>query len=144
MPASLGKTTMFFKTILTGVALAVAVGAPAMAQQFTTAAEVRPMLDATKARWIAVREYEGKDLLYFTNLLTWRCGLDAIYFSVNGGAEKRWGEGCYEKEADPNALKELPYVSFPLGSVESVTVRLQYDDGGSDSASYNRAQIMTQ
>lgn len=132
------------KPILAGLALAATLGLPASAQQFTTAAEVRPMLEATKARWIAVREFDGKDLLYFTNLLAWRCGLDAIFYSVNGGAETRWTEACYENETDPNALKEMPYVSFPLGSVESVTVRLQYDDGGTDSASYQRGQILTQ
>lgn len=132
------------KPILAGLAFATVLGTPASAQQFTTAAQVRPMLDATKARWIEVREYDGKDLLYFTNLLAWRCGLDAIFYSVNGGAETRWKEGCYENETDPNALKELPYVGFPLGSVESVTVRLQYDDGSTDSASYPRGKILTQ
>lgn len=139
---------MVMKSMLSGLTLALALSAPAAAQQFTTAAEVRPMLDATRARWIAVREYEGKDLLYFTNLLAWRCGLDAIFYSVNGSGETRWnGEPCYDGEAVPNAQKaadKLPYVSFPLGSVESVTVRLQYDDGSADSASYSRSQIMTQ
>lgn len=137
-----------FRTILIGGAVLTGLAMPGAAQQFTTAAEVRPMLDATRARWIAVREYDGKDLLYFTNLLAWRCGLDAIHYSVNGGAETAWqGEPCHEGEAVPNALKvadKLPYVSFPLGSVQSVTVRLTYDDGSGDSVSYERAQIMTQ
>ncbi|HHC30055.1 MAG TPA: hypothetical protein ENK80_05785 [Rhodobacterales bacterium] len=121
--------------------------APLVAQQFTTAAEVRPMLEATKARWIAVREYDGKDLLYFSNLLAWRCGLEAIHYSVNGGPERLWdGEPCYKGEARPNALKatdKLPYVSFPLGSVDTVDVRLTYDDGDTDSASYSRGAILT-
>jgi hypothetical protein len=136
-----------FKPILAGLALAMVTSAPAMAQQFTTAAEVRPMLDATRARWISVREYDGKDLLYFTNLLAWRCGLDSIHYSVNGGGEEAWrGEPCYDGEAVPNAQKaadKLPYVAFPLGSIENVTVRLQYDDGSSDTANYPRAAILT-
>ncbi len=106
------------------------------------------MLDATKSRWISVREYDGKDLLYFTNLLTWRCGLDAIHYSVNGGGEKLWdGEPCYEGDAVPNAQKDaskLPFVTFALGSVEQVTVRVTYDDGQSDSARYSRADILSQ
>ncbi len=132
----------FFKAA--GVALALA--GPAHAQQFTTAAEVRPMLDHTRARWIAVREYDGQDLLYFTNLLAWRCGLDAIYYSVNGGEELSWNsEQCYENEASPNALKDatkLPYLGFPLGTVETVSVRIVYDDGETDSQDYQRADIL--
>lgn len=127
--------------------VALALASPASAQQFTTAAEVRPMLDAIRSRWIAVREYDGQDLLYFTNLLAWRCGLDAIYYSVNGGAEREWdGEPCHDGEAVPNAQKDLdklPYVGFPLGSVNSVDVRIEYDDGETDSASYQRSDILT-
>jgi len=105
------------------------------------------MLDAIRTRWIAVREYDGQDLLYFTNLLAWRCGLSAIHYSVNGGAETRWNaEPCYDNEASPNAQKDLdklPYTSFPLGSVTSVTVRIEYDDGDTDSQSYTRGDILT-
>jgi len=127
---------------------AIAMAAPVMAQQFTTASEVKPILSATKANWVTVREYDGKDLLYFTHLLAWRCGLDAIYYSVNGGAEALYqGEPCHEGEAQPNAIKaanSLPFISFGLNSISSVAVRLVYDDGSQDSASYQRATIMTQ
>ncbi len=120
---------------------------PVQAQQFTTAAEVKPILEATRANWVAVREYDGKDLLYFTHLMAWRCGLDAIYYAVNGGDETLWlGEPCYEGEAQPNAIKSnnlLPFTSFGLQTVESVDVRLVYDDGSESSASYPRQAIMT-
>lgn len=132
--------------LLMAACATLALASPAAAQQFTTAEEVRPMLDHTRARWIAVREFDGQDLLYFTNLLAWRCGLDAIHYSVNGGPERAWdGEPCYDGEAVPNAQKDpdkLPYVGFPLGSVQNVTVRIEYDDGASDSQSYERAGIL--
>ena len=124
-----------------------ALATAALGQQFTTAAEVKPILDATKAKWVSVREYDGKDLLYFTHLMAWRCGIDEIHYAVNGGAESAWkGEACYDGEAQPNAIKAtdvLPFVTFPLGSVSSVTVRLVYDDGETDSATYQRGAILT-
>lgn len=128
------------------VGLVMALATPAYGQQFTTAGEVKPILDATKANWIEVREYDGQDLLYFTHLMAWRCGIDQIFYTLNGGEEEGWkGEPCYEGEAQPNAIKAtdvLPFVALPLGSVESVTVRLEYDDGSTDSATYQRGDIL--
>lgn len=130
--------------IAAGVVAAAAGGA--WAQSMTTAAEIKPILTVTKPQWIAVRPYEGRDLLYFTNLLAWRCGLDHIYYSVNGGAETEFAaEPCYEDTAQPNALKaeslDAILVPFELDSVETVDVRVIYDDGSEDSASYTRAAI---
>lgn len=133
---------------LAGAALIGPVAGPVLAQQFTTAADVKPILSGTKTRWVAVREYDGRDLLYFTNLLAWRCGTASIHYAVNGGAETQLdAEPCYMDEAVPNAQKAdgyLPFVSFPLGSVTSVTVRVVYDDGSQDSGSYQRGAILTQ
>lgn len=138
---------MKFKTV-TFAAFMVAWPAltPVQAQQFTSAADVRPILDVTRANWVSVREFDGKDLLYFTHLMSWRCGLDAIHYSVNGEPMKAWqGEGCYEGDAQPNALKapDKPlYVVYPLGSIETVTIELEYDDGSTDSATYKRRAIL--
>lgn len=125
-----------------------AMAIPASAQNMTTAAEVRPILNATQGNWVAVREYNGQDLLYFTHLLAWRCGLEAIHFSINGGEERPFkAEPCYEDEATPNALKVtdlLPYQQFELQSVDTVEVRIVYDDGAETVAGYKRAQIQIQ
>jgi len=136
-----------WKMTLAAPLAVLALAGPALADQFTTAAEVKPILDATKAKWVSVREYDGKDLLYFTHLMAWRCGIDQIHYAVNGGADKLWkGEACYDGEAQPNAMKAtdvLPFVTFPLGSIDTVTVKLLYDDGSTDSATYQRGAILT-
>jgi hypothetical protein len=119
------------------------------AQTFTTAAEIKPILTASKSGWIAVREYDGNDLLYFTNALAWRCGLTAIRYGINGApAETDFAmEPCYEGEAVPNAIKGdgglQIYVTLPLKSVETVTVTVVFDDGTTDSADYARTAILT-
>lgn len=122
------------------------VSVPALAQEFTSAAEVRPILEATKRNWLAVREFDGQDLVYFTHLLAWRCGLSEIHYAINGGEEQRFAaEPCYDTEPLPNALKAediMPYVSFELGSVDNVSVRIVYDDGGAAAMTYPRDAII--
>ncbi|WP_259779127.1 hypothetical protein [Aliiroseovarius crassostreae] len=134
------------KLSVLGMTVLGALASPAASQPFTTAAEVRPILDATQANWVALREYDGQDLLYFTHLLAWRCGLEQVQFSVNGGDVQVFElEPCYMDEAQPNAIKatdSLPFLNFPLSSVEQVDVTLTYDDGATASGSYARANIL--
>ncbi len=131
------------------IVAALTLSTPALAENFTTAAEIKPILDATRANWIAVREYDGKDLLYFTNLLAWRCGVQSVAYGLNGAAPDTALviEPCYDAEAQPNALKMdqgvLPYIEAALGSVQSVTVLVTYDDGSTDTGDYLRAAVMT-
>ena len=133
-----------------GLVLALAVVAfalPGRAQQFTTAEEVKPILEFTRADWVSLREYNGDDQLLFTHVLAWRCGLDRISYAVNGGKRERLViEPCYEGETRPNDFKDkdiLPYVTFTEGSVETVTVWLNYDDGSADKEDYKRKAILS-
>jgi len=126
------------------IALAL-IGQPLAAQQMTTAAEVRPILQMTRANWIALRDWNGQDLIYFTHLESWRCGLSSVRYAVNGGPLQDWGmEPCRDGTAQPNAIgaDHLPYTALPAGSVQQVMVVVTYDDGGSDSATYDRAAVL--
>ena len=111
--------------------------------QFLTATEVRPILAATQGSWVAVREFNGQDLLYFTHLLSWRCGLYEIKFSVNGDEMQSFPMA----ECDVNAPMTVPsdatiYLEYPLGSIETIDVELLYDDLGTEQASFERAKVM--
>ncbi|MES2667022.1 MAG: hypothetical protein V4712_13065 [Pseudomonadota bacterium] len=120
----------------------------ASGQTFITAAEVKPILAATKPAWIAVREFDGNDLIYFTQLESWRCGLREVRFSVNStAAAKLWDmEPCYEGEAAANALKlpegRVPYITLPLQSVQTVSVVVVFDDGTEDRGDYDRKAVL--
>ena len=135
--------------ICISVATLAMISTAAFAQDFTTAAEVKPILDATKPQWIAVREFDGKDLLYFTNLLAWRCGVAKIRYGLNGEAPATVFamEACHEGTAQPNALLmangELLYVTHDLGSVQTVSVEVEFDDNTKATAEYARAAILT-
>lgn len=119
----------------------------ALAQTYTTAAEVKPILTITQPQWIAVREFDGKDLLYFTNLLAWRCGVTSIAYGLNGAPADTMldTEPCYEGEPQPNSFKAdqpiQPYVVLPLQSVETVLLRVTYDDGSTQDVSYARKDV---
>lgn len=126
------------------VALSLAlVAAPASAQQFTTQAEVQPILTMTRANWVAVGTATGNDLLYFTQILGWRCGIAGIRFAVNG-AEPLTDytmEPCHLDLNPPNQIRDLPYLVYPPNSIEQVTVEIVYPDGQVDRETYLRSAI---
>ena len=114
--------------------------------KFTTAAEVKPILDATRANWVVVREYEGKDWLYVTHVWSWRCGLKAMAISVNGETMQNWPmPPCREQFTTPNALLEddpLPVLTFRPGSVQTITIQVVYDDLSMGVASFERGNVL--
>lgn len=119
---------------------------PASAQMWTTGAEVEPILNMTKANWIAVREWEGEDWLYFTHLVVYRCGMEQVRYFVNTGKPRvREFEPCHEGENPPFAIKmeggNTPYDRHPLGSIENVTVEITLDNGVVLHETFERSAI---
>lgn len=115
--------------------------------KFTTATEVRPILAMTKSNWVGIREFNGQDLIYFTHLMAWRCGLWDIRYGINGApAETVMAmEPCNEEFAQPNVMVDienfLPYVTYPLQSVDSIYIEIVYDDGTTDFAQFDRSEV---
>ena len=109
--------------------------------RFTTATEVKPILQATRANWIATRDWDGQDLVYVTHLWAWRCGLVQMEVSINGGPMDVWAlPECHEDQPAPNAVTDadgLPYRGFPSGSVDRIDVKITYDDLTTDAASFD-------
>ena len=124
--------------------LGLGLAGPAAAQMQTTA-EVKPILQITKGNWIAVREYDGQDLLYFTHLEVFRCGLEQIRYVINEGKPSVWETpACAGDETFSEiAADRLPYAVFPDKSVKSVRIELTYDDGTVETESFERGAIMT-
>lgn len=136
---------MIFRTSL--LALALFAPLPASAQM-VTAEQIRPILDATKSSWIAVRRWEGQDLIYFTHLESWRCGLSGVRFGINDEEPVRDYElaFCDETAANPmafDAAAHPPYLSFPLDSIKTITVEITYDDDKTDLVTFDRAKVET-
>lgn len=110
--------------------------------------EVRPILGMTKSNWVAVRLYEGQDLVYFTHLLSWRCGLWDIHYGINGApaTEAVALEPCHDDTSSPNAMTDmenyLPYIALPPESVDTIYVEITFDDGTTDFAQFSRAEVL--
>lgn len=141
---------------LSAGAIVFGISMPAHAQEFTaedqtptgkflTASEVKPILSATKANWIAVREWEGQDLLYVTQLLSWRCGLHELRYRVNGEEALVWPlPPCDAASYTPGAIPEEAqiYIQLPLSSVETVQIDLLYDDLTTEQGVFERSSIL--
>ena len=114
--------------------------------QMTDAASIRPILNATKGNWVAVREFQGQDLVYLTHLETWRCGLDGVKYGINSDVADQDWELAECDESNPNAIPEdhLPYFAQPLNSVETIIVEIPYDDGEEETVSFGRDGVEIQ
>ena len=115
--------------------------------QFKDVEQIKQILDMTRGNWIAVRRWEGQDLLYFTHLEAFRCGLQSIRYGVNGDPAKYEYafEPCDGSSADKGISTELlPYIQFPLNSIESITVELTYTTGDVISEVLDRKAVEIQ
>ncbi|MFN4058768.1 MAG: hypothetical protein ACK4HW_11390 [Roseinatronobacter sp.] len=116
---------------------------PVSVQDFTTQAEVQPILTLTRANWVGIGTATGNDLLYFTQILAWRCGITGIRYGLNGAepVTDYTMEPCHSDLNPPNQIRDLPCLVFPLNSIEQVTVEITYPDGQVDRESYQRSAI---
>lgn len=116
--------------------------------KYTTAMEVRPILGMTKSNWAAVRLFDGDDLIYFSHLMAWRCGLWEIRYGINGDPADTVMpmEPCNTEFQQPNVMVDvenfLPYVRLTGNSVETIYVEITFDDGTTDFAQFNRNEIL--
>jgi len=113
--------------------------------KFTTATEIKPIIEATRGNWVAVREYPGQDLLYLTHLLSWRCGMHEFRVGVNDRAMEAWQmPPCQSETATPNAIPSdaVIYRGFPAGSINSVEVEILYDNLDTAADVFARNQVL--
>lgn len=99
-------------------------------------AQMRAALEATAGQWLAFRNWDGKQLVYFTHLVSWKCGIAEVRYQVNGqgGAEHFPLPACDpQMPFNVDAEKDAIYLTFAAGTVREITVQLTYADG-SESA----------
>ncbi len=115
--------------------------------KFTTAAEVGPILQMTQGNWAAVREYDGKDLVYWSHIFSWRCGLKGAKYSINDAPLQDLPmPDCHMKYSQPNSiLNEEALMTFhthELGSIKSVRIDVLLDNLTTQSVTLLRENIL--
>lgn len=109
------------------------VAAPAWAQGMPPE-QIKNILDMTRQNWVSFRDWQGQELIYFTHLESWKCGIDFVFYGLNEGPLDNMWELDACDPANPNVvLKEKPYLEFAPGTVQSISVQLVYPDGTKSS-----------
>ena len=94
------------------------------------AAQEKQILEMTKNSWVAFRDFNGKQLIYFTHLESWKCGILQVSYSINSDALDQIYALQPCDKANPNAVTtDTPYITLPLGTAQSIAVQLIYEDG---------------
>lgn len=88
------------------------------------------VLDVTRGSWAYFRDYNGRQLVYFTHLEAYRCGISEVRYSLNGDAlDKVWRLQPCDPKAPHAITTDTPYIALPLGTAASIAVQLTFNDG---------------
>ena len=120
-------------TILLFVLLPVASG---WAQTLPPRSLYQSMLDAGKTSgWVAFRNFNGRQLLYFTHLQTLHCRLKEIRYSINSDTLDQRVELVACNKANPFNVSERDvhagrvYKSMKPGTAQWAAVQVVWEDG---------------
>jgi len=88
------------------------------------------ILGLTKGSWAYFRDFNGRQLIYFTHLEAYRCGISKVRYSLNSDAlDREWRLQPCDMKAPHNITTDKPYISLQLGTASSVAVQLTFNDG---------------
>ena len=92
--------------------------------------QMKKILNMTQKSWVSFRDFNGKQLIYFTHLEAYTCGIKEVHYSLNSDdLDKVWElQPCDIK--NPMAItKDIIYLSMPLGTAKSIAVQVTFTDG---------------
>ena len=88
------------------------------------------LLDLTRGSWAYFRNFNGRQLIYFTHLEVYRCGITQVRYSLNGDAlDREWKLQPCDRKKPNQVTTDKIYISLPLKTAQSISVRLTFTDG---------------
>lgn len=122
-------------SMATGLAVLGFTSLMASAQTLPPMSLYQAMLDGNKASgWVAFRNFNGQQLLYFTTLQTLHCRLKEIRYSINSESLDQRVEVVKCNKALPFSINDDDvtggriYKSMPLGTAQWVAVQVVWED----------------
>lgn len=124
--------------ILAALMLATVVSTSLTSHSFAAGQE-KQILQATKDNWVSFRDYNGRQLIYFTHLEAWKCGITEVRFSINSDALDQIYELQACGETPDNAVTvHNPYIVLHLNTAQSISVQITYEDGSKSEVVHKR------
>ena len=124
------------RAVIVGLtAFVLAYSQPGFAQQQSKVPplpQTKMMMNVAKDQLVAFRNWDGRQLIYLTNLLVHHCNLKSISYSINSDTlDQQWPvPECIEQlpyNLDPE--KDKIYLSLELGAAQSIAVQAEFGDG---------------
>lgn len=91
---------------------------------------MKQILNMTQNNWVSFRDFNGKQLIYFTHLESYTCGIKEVRYSINSNElDKVWElQPCDTK--NPMAVtKDIIYLTMPLDTAKSIAIQVTFADG---------------
>jgi len=92
--------------------------------------QMKKILNMTQNSWVSFRDFNGKQLIYFTHLEAYTCGIKEVHYSLNSDdLDKVWELQSCESKGISGIKKNMIYLTLPLGTAKSIAVQLLFADG---------------
>jgi len=124
------------------VVIVLTLGLSAAHAQSQLLGQEKKLLEMTRSNWVSFRDFNGQQLIYFTHLEVYRCGISQVRYSLNTDRLDREWKLAKCDPKNPHAIPEdyLPYLTLPLGTARSIVVQVTFIDGTTSGTVHQFAQ----
>lgn len=92
--------------------------------------QMKQILNMTQNNWVSFRDFNGKQLIYFTHLESYTCGIKEVHYSINSDdLDKIWELQACDSKNPMAVTKDIIYLIMPLGTAKSIAVQVIFSDG---------------
>ncbi len=92
--------------------------------------QMKQILNMTQNNWVSFRDFNGKQLIYFTHLESYTCGIKEVRYSINSDElDKVWELQPCDIKNPMTITKDIIYLTMPLDTAKSIAVQVTFADG---------------